>query len=38
MCTEIRKDVLLIVCVVAPDDDRLSEWSKYVEYHLRVSR
>ena len=38
MCTEIRKDVLLIVCVIAPDDDQLSEWSKYVEYHLRVSR
>jgi len=36
MCSEIRKGALLICCVMAPDEAQLSEWSKYVEYHLRL--
>lgn len=37
MCVEIKKGALLICSVVAKDDATLSEWSKYLEYHLRIS-
>ena len=38
MCVEIIKGGLLICSVVAPNDDEVSKWAKYVEDNLRVRK
>ena len=38
MCVEIVKGGLLICSVVAPNDDEVSKWAKYVEEKLRVRK
>ena len=38
MCVEIVKGGLLICSVVAPNDDEVSRWAKYVEEKLRVKK
>ena len=35
---EIKQGVLLISCVMAKNDQSLSDWSKYLEMHLRVRK
>lgn len=36
MCVEIKKGVLVIVCVIAPDDDSVGQLATYIEEKLRV--
>ena len=36
MCVEIKKGVLVIVCVVAPDDDNVGKLATYLEEKLLV--
>lgn len=36
MCMEITRGGLLILSVVAPNDDEVSKWAKYVEENLKV--
>ena len=38
MCVEILKGGLLICSVVAPNDDEVSKWAKYVEENIRVRK
>ena len=38
MCVEIVKGGLLICSVVAPDDEEVSRWAKYLEENLRVKK
>ena len=38
MCIEIVKGGLLICSVVAPDDEEVSKWAKYLEENLRVKK
>lgn len=35
---EIKQGVLLISCVMAKNDQSLSDWSKYLEMHLRIRK
>lgn len=37
MCVEIKKGVLVILCVIAPDDDNAAKLASYVEEKLRVA-
>ena len=36
MCLEIRKGVLVILCIIAPNDDEVGKLAKYIEEKLRV--
>ena len=36
MCVEILKGALLIASIIAPDDDAVGKWAKYIEEKLTV--
>ena len=36
MCAEILKGALLIASIIAPDDDAVGKWAKYIEEKLTV--
>lgn len=36
MCVEIIKGALLIISIVAPDDEAVGNWAKYIEENIKV--
>lgn len=36
MCVELSKGTLLILSVIAPDDNEVGKWAKYVEDNLKI--